>query len=89
MCSSDLLDGRLTHAFRRVLGRRPTDADLSALRRMHDRQIALCKADPDAAKKLLAVGESPRNESLDPAEHAALANVCLAIFNLDEALTRE
>ena len=35
------------------------------------------------------VGESPRDEALDPAEHAALASVCLAIFNLDEALTRE
>jgi hypothetical protein len=26
---------------------------------------------------------------LDPAEHAAYASTCLAIFNLDEALTRE
>ncbi len=83
------LDGRLTHAFRRVLGRKPTEYDLTTLRRMHDRQLTLCKADLDAAKKLLAVGESPRNESLDPAEHAALSNVCLALFNLDEALTRE
>ena len=83
------LDGRLTHAFRRVIGRRPTDYDLTALRRMHDRQLALCKADLDASRKLLAVGESPRNESLDPAGHAALTNVCLAILNLDEALTRE
>jgi hypothetical protein len=83
------LDGRLTHAFRRVLGRRPTSQDLEALRRMHDRQFAIYAADAAAAKQLLTVGESPRDESLDPAAHAALSSVCLGILNLDESLTRE
>ena len=83
------LDGRLTHAFRRVLSRRPTTADLAALRRTHDRQAAIYRDDLDAAQAVISVGESPRDESLDAAAHAALANVCLALFNLDEALTRE
>ncbi len=83
------LDGRLTHAFRRVLGRTPTPYDLDALKRMHARQQAIYGSDMDAAKQLLAVGESPRDTLLDPAGHAALTSVCLAIFNLDEALTRE
>ena len=83
------LDGRLAAAFRRVLARRPASSDLEALTRMYRRQLAFYKADAAAAKHLLSVGEHPRDESLDPAEHAALANVCLAIFNLDEALTRE
>jgi len=81
--------GRLTHAFRRVLGRKPTDYDLEALTRMHARQLAIYQADAEAAKQLLSVGESTRDEALDAPEHAALASVCLAIFNLDEALTRE
>jgi len=72
-----------------VLGRRPTDYDLDALKRMHARQLKLYGTDIDAAKQLLAVGESPRDKALDPASHAALTSVCLAIFNLDEALTRE
>jgi hypothetical protein len=80
---------RLTHAFRRVLGRKPTDYDLEALVRMHGRQLAIYRDDKEAAKQLLGIGESRRDEALDPAEHAALASVCLAIFNLDEALTRE
>ncbi len=83
------LEGRLAHAFRRVLGRRPTGYDLESLGRMHARQLAIYRADADAAKRLLAVGESGRDESIDPAEHAALSSVCLAIFNLDESLTRE
>jgi hypothetical protein len=89
MTAAGNLDGRLTHAFRRVLGRAPTPYDLDALKRMHARQLEIYGTDMDAAKQLLAVGESPRDTSLDPAGHAALTSVCLAIFNLDEALTRE
>jgi cytochrome c553 len=83
------VDGRLAFAFRRILGRRPTDYDMAAIRRMYDRQLAVYRADAAAAKQLLGVGESPRDESLDPAEHAAYGSVCLGVFNLDEALTRE
>jgi len=82
-------EGRLSFAFRQVLARRPTAADLAALRRMHERQLAAYRADTEAARRLVAVGESGRDESLDVVEHAALAAVCLGIFNLDEALTRE
>jgi cytochrome c553 len=83
------LDGQLAHAFRRVLGRRPTDYDLEALRRMHARQLEFFSTDAESAQQLLAVGESQRDKTLDPAGHAALTSVCLAILNLDEALTRE
>jgi hypothetical protein len=83
------LDTRLAFAFRRVLGRRPTEYDLTTLRRMHERQLAAYRADTEAAKQLLGVGERGRDAALDPAEHAALSSVCLGMFNLDEALTRE
>ncbi len=89
MLAAGDVDGRLTHAFRRVLGRKPTAYDLDALKRMHARQVAIYGVDRDATKQLLAIGESPRDTALDPAGHAALTSVCLAIFNLDEALTRE
>ena len=81
--------GRLSFAFRRVLGRLPGDADMAALRRTFERQLAVYRADTQAAAALLAVGESPRDAGLDVAEHAALAATCLAILNLDEAQTRE
>jgi hypothetical protein len=89
MLAAGDVDGRLTHAFRHVLGRKPTAYDLDALKRMHARQVAIYGVDRDATKQLLAIGESPRDTALDPAGHAALTSVCLAIFNLDEALTRE
>ncbi len=87
--SSADLTGRLTHAFRRVVCRPPTENDLRILRRSYDRQAALFRGNPEAAQKLLAVGAAQRDASLDTTEQAALTSVCLAILNLDESLTRE
>jgi hypothetical protein len=89
MQADPAVDTRLVFVFRRVLGRRPTDYDQASLRRMHERQLALYRADAEAAQQLLDVGASDRDKTLDPAEHAALTAVCLGLFNLDEALTRE
>jgi hypothetical protein len=89
MKASADLDERLVFAFRQVVARRPTASDLTTLRRAYDRQAQFYAADAKAAKMLLRVGSSPRDEALDLTEHAALASVCLAILNLDEALTRE
>jgi hypothetical protein len=83
------IDGRISYAFRRVLGRKPTDFDLKVLRRAYDKQAAIYAQDETGARALLAVGESRRDEALDVTQHAALSAVCLAILNLDEALTRE
>jgi hypothetical protein len=58
------------------------------LRRILDEQLALFRADTDAALKLLSVGESPRNERFEPAEVAAWATLASVILNLDEAVTR-
>ena len=89
MLSAADTDGRLRQAFRLVLGRDPTGYDMEALRGMLARQRALYAADPAAAAALVAVGEAPQEAALDQVEQAALSAVCLAIFNLDEALTRE
>ena len=87
--AASTLDDRLIFAFRRVLGRQPTASDLNSLRRMHERQLAVYRNDTEAAKQIVSVGEYAQDNTLDAAEHAALTAVCLAIFNLDEALTRE
>ena len=80
---------RLTLAFRRVVGRQPTVTEAATLRRMYDEQIEAFADDVESAVRFLGVGESRRDESLRVAEHAALTGVCLAMLNLDEALTRE
>jgi hypothetical protein len=47
------------------------------------------RADPKAAEKLVAMGESPRDKTLDVAEHAALTAMLNMILNLDEVITKE
>jgi hypothetical protein len=82
-------DRRIDLAFRLVLARFPTSEERSILLAGLKRLRGQYAADPAAAKKLLAVGESPRNDRLDATEHAALTALCHAILNLDEAVTKE
>jgi hypothetical protein len=81
-------DERLSKTFCLVVARRPSEREKEVLRRVFDTQLAAFRADPDAIEKLLAVGESPRDERFEPAELAAWATVASAILNLDEAVTR-
>jgi hypothetical protein len=82
-------DERIGLAFRLMLAREPTTEEakvlLAGLKRLREQY----KADPAAAEKLLAVGESKRDETLDAVEHAAMTGLCLTILNMDEALTKE
>ena len=80
---------RIAFAFRRVVARTPTDAEAKILLGQLDKQRALFAADKERAAKLLKVGDSPRNEKLDAAEHAAMTSLCLLMLNLDEALSRQ
>jgi hypothetical protein len=89
MRASGDVDDRVTYAVRRVLGRKPTDHERMVLRRAFDKQSEIYRADLEKARAYLGVGAAKRDESLNLAEHAAFSAVCLAIFNLDEALSRE
>jgi len=80
---------RIERAFRLVLARKPKADELEILRGGLKRLRGQYAADAAAAKKLLAVGESKRNEKLDATEHAAFTGLCNLIMNLDEALTKE
>ena len=82
------LDPRLTFAFRTVLARAPREQELSILRQVYEKQRARFAASGDAAEKLLSVGESSRDKSLDQAELAAWTIVASTLLNLDEAVTK-
>ena len=82
------LDSRLAFAFRTVLTRAPREKELAILRQVFEKQKARFTASPEAAAKLLSIGESPRDESLDQTELAAWTIVASTLLNLDEALTK-
>ena len=82
-------ESSLVAAYVRVLSREPRPGEKRALLEAYRRQLKIYSQDVEAAKQLLSVGASPFDQSLEPAEMAALSAVCLGILNLDEALTRE
>jgi hypothetical protein len=80
---------RLTYAFRLATARKPTGAEAGVLRRLlRGRRDAFQKNTREAAK-LIAIGESPRDTRIDPAELAAWTTVASAILNLDETITKQ
>ncbi len=81
--------GRFEAIYRYLLGREPEAKEQQVFLKAIDRLRKQYAADPAAAKKLLAVGESKRDEKLDPVDQAAYTGVCLAVLNLDETLTKE
>ncbi len=86
--TSGTLDDRLVWAFRTVTSRRPKPRELEVLRRTYQDHLDHYRRNPEQAKKLLQVGESPRDESLDVAEHAAWTMIGNLLLNLSETLTK-
>ncbi len=80
---------RITLMFRRATARRPEAVEADVLFTVYQRQRDVFERDHEAAVKLLSVGESQRNEALDPTEHAALTTIASIILNMDETITKE
>ena len=82
-------DARLDLAFRKMLARSPSDRERIVLKESLERMRTEFGADLDGARRLLKIGDSPRDEGIDPIEHAAYLGVCSLILNLDETLNLE
>ena len=65
-----------------------TPAEAKVCRATYDDLLAYYKSHADDANKLLAVGESKRDESIDPATHAAWTMLTNQLMNLDEMLNK-
>jgi len=81
-------EARMEIAWRLATSRRPNREE----RELLIERLAILRgqyaADRDAALALVAVGEAPRDERLDPIEHAAYTALALLVLNLDETLTK-
>jgi len=80
--------GRIGYAFRLATGREPKPAETKVLMNVWNQQLETFRKNSDAATKFLSVGESKRNEKLDPVELAAYSAVASVILNLDETITK-
>ena len=80
---------RLRYGFRLTTARDPNEREMAVLTAQLAAQLEHFKADTEAAKKLLAIGAVPRDESLDVAEHASYTLIGNLLLNLDETMTKE
>ena len=80
---------RLSYGFRLVTAREPNEHEQAVLGAQLAAQLQHFQANLDSAKKLLAIGAVPRDESLDPAEHASYTLIGNLLLNLDETMTKE
>jgi hypothetical protein len=81
-------NSRIDYAFRLATGRTASKNEKAILLDLLAKQRAFYKVNVEEANKALAVGEAPRDKSLDPSDHAAWMIVCNLILNLDETLTQ-
>ena len=82
-------EARLQTAFRLATARHPSKSEETILRRRLSVLRGQFARDPASARRLVATGEAPVDESLDPVEHAAMAGLCSLILNLDEAISKQ
>jgi hypothetical protein len=82
-------NSRLQYAFRLVTARKPGMAEMRVMTNLLNHELITYRKDPDAATKLITVGESKPDSSLAASELAAWTIVASTIFNLDEAITKE
>jgi hypothetical protein len=83
------VDARLAHAFRIVLARSPSPAQLSVLRRAYHSSLATFKDDAPAVTALLSHGERPSDPKLNPHELAAFTSVASTLLCMDEVVTKQ
>jgi hypothetical protein len=80
---------RMTLAFQLAAARQPTADETAILLETWQTHLAKFQADKPSADKLVLLGESKRNETLDVVELAAYTLACNLILNLDEVVTKE
>ena len=79
----------IDHVFRVLLSRPPEDRERLLLEDLHASRLDRYVKNSDAASQLLGVGDSSADTTLDVAQVAALADVCHALLNLSETITRK
>ena len=75
--------------FRAVLTREPSAAEKSMLNALAERNVVKFRQNPQAASKLVRVGESPADPNLDLAALAGWTTTASVVLNLDEAITKQ
>lgn len=78
----------LDHAFRTALSRKASKQERESLEAFYQEQLGHYRSNPDDAKALEGVGAKKIGLTLSAPEQAAWTQVCRAILNMHEVITR-
>jgi hypothetical protein len=84
----EAFDGRLDAMARRLLARPMRPEEAKVVKATFDEMLAHYKANPEGAKKLIAVGESKADPAVDAVTLAAWTMIANELMNLDEVLNK-
>ena len=85
----DSMADQIAFAFRTVAARYPTAKETALLTEAYNEYREAFAVDEEAARQLIAVGESEPDPSLAPIALAAATTLANTLLNLDEVLTKE
>jgi hypothetical protein len=84
----DTAESRAAYMFRLCTCRTPTDAEMKDLIEGYREDLAVYQENTEAARKLIAVGSVPPDESLDAVKLAAWTITANMLFTLDEVVNK-
>jgi mono/diheme cytochrome c family protein len=82
------VEDRLTYLFRHATARNPDVQEIAELANAYRDHLAEFRRDVSAAKKLIAIGETKADATLDAAELAAWTMTANLVLNLDEVMNK-
>ena len=85
---STRLEDKLTFGFRLVTARKPTKREMGAIVEAFESEQQKLTKSPETALKILQVGESKFDATLDQSKLAAFASIASLYLNLNEAITK-
>lgn len=88
MTEADSPVDRIRLAFRIATARRASDEELECLSSAFEALIERFRNDVDGASTLIAIGEYPREKTINTVELAAYTSLMNVILNLDEVVTK-
>lgn len=81
-------DDKFTALYSKAMGREPSPETREIMQRTHDKILPIYQEDIDAARKLLSIGTSPIDESVDVAELATWTMLANQVMNPDAHITK-
>ncbi|GAB2500394.1 PSD1 and planctomycete cytochrome C domain-containing protein [Algoriphagus taiwanensis] len=78
----------MDEAFLRILCREMKSKERSLLKDFYEEELAYFSSNPEEVEKTLNIGEYPMNEGAMTPQNAALMQVIMSLYNLEETITR-